>query len=106
MRSQSQTLSSGHGLMTIADASEFLGFHPVTLRKWARSGRLPVIRIASRWRLDPRSLAAWLEAGKTAGRAEDDSLDRKLFTSRSALRHTSSLQTSQVCRPHGKSYPK
>ena len=67
MRTQLQaSLGSPQNLMSIAEASEFLGFHPVTLRDWARAGRLPAMRIGGRWRLDPRSLAAWLEARKTA----------------------------------------
>jgi excisionase family DNA binding protein len=62
MRKPTPSLNSRHQLMTIAEVSELLGFHPVTLRGWARCGVLPAIRIAGRWRLDSRSLTAWLEA--------------------------------------------
>jgi excisionase family DNA binding protein len=66
MRERIKPLGTRLGFLTIAEVSELLAFHPVTLREWARCGRLPAIRIAGRWRLDPESLMVWLEARKTA----------------------------------------
>jgi len=60
-----QKLHARSGLLTIADVSELLGFHQVTLRDWARAGRLPALRIAGQWRFDPVELAAWVEARRT-----------------------------------------
>jgi excisionase family DNA binding protein len=53
-------------MLTIAEVSELLGFHQVTLRDWAREGRLPALRIAGVWRFDPVELAAWVEARRMA----------------------------------------
>jgi excisionase family DNA binding protein len=57
-----QKLRARMGLLTIAEVSELLSFHPVTLRDWAREGRLPAVRIGSAWRFDPVELAGWVEA--------------------------------------------
>ena len=47
--------------MTIEEAAELLVFHEQTLYKAARNGRLPVVRIFGSLRVDPASLAAWLQ---------------------------------------------
>jgi len=59
-----QKLRSRAGLLTIAEVSDLLGFHEVTLRNWVRSGKLPAVRIAGQWRFDPAELAGWVEARK------------------------------------------
>jgi excisionase family DNA binding protein len=62
MQTLVQKLQSCTGLLTIAEVSDLLGFHPVTLRDWARAGRLPAFQMAGQWRFDPAELAAWVEA--------------------------------------------
>jgi excisionase family DNA binding protein len=57
-----QKLRVRTGLLTIAEVSDLLGFHQVTLRNWVRAGKLPAVRIAGQWRFDPAELAGWLEA--------------------------------------------
>jgi excisionase family DNA binding protein len=57
-----QSLRARTSLLTIADVSKLLSFHPVTLRDWARVGRLPGMLMAGQWRFDPAELAAWVEA--------------------------------------------
>jgi excisionase family DNA binding protein len=57
-----QKLSTRTGLLNMAEVSDLLGFHEVTLRNWARCGRLPAMRIAGQWRFDPAELAGWVEA--------------------------------------------
>jgi predicted site-specific integrase-resolvase len=53
MRQRIKPLGTEQGFLMIAEVSELLPFHPVTLREWARCGELPAIRIVGRWRLDP-----------------------------------------------------
>src|ERR1035438_7117913 len=55
-----QKLRARTGLLNMAEVSDLLGFHPVTLRDWAREGRLPTVRIGSAWRFDPVELAMWV----------------------------------------------
>jgi excisionase family DNA binding protein len=57
-----QKLHARTGLLTIAEVSELIGFHAVTIRNWVRAGRLPAVRIAGQWRFDPAELAGWVEA--------------------------------------------
>jgi excisionase family DNA binding protein len=57
-----EKLRARTGLLTMAEVSKLLSFHPVTLRDWARAGRLPAALIAGHWRVDPTELAMWLEA--------------------------------------------
>jgi len=47
--------------MTIAEAAEIVGHHEQTLYKAARAGRFPVVRRFGSLRVDPASLAAWLQ---------------------------------------------
>jgi excisionase family DNA binding protein len=56
-----QNLRARTGLLTIAQVSDLLGFHEVTLRNWVRAGKLPAVRIAGQWRFDPAELAGWVE---------------------------------------------
>ena len=57
-----QKLRARTGLLTIAEVSDLLGFHEVTLRNWVRANKLPALRIAGHWRFDPAELAGWVEA--------------------------------------------
>ena len=57
-----QKLRARTGLLSIAEVSDLLGFHEVTLRNWVRAGKLPAVRIAGQWRFDPAVLAEWVEA--------------------------------------------
>jgi len=60
-----QKLRARTSLLTIAEVSDLLGFHMVTLRNWARAGRLPGMLIAGQWRFDPAELAEWVEDRRT-----------------------------------------
>jgi hypothetical protein len=46
MPERMRPLGTGQRFLTIAEVSEWIGFHPVTVRDWARCGRLPAMRIA------------------------------------------------------------
>jgi len=60
-----QQLNARTDLLTIAEVSDLLGFHEVTLRNWVRAGKLPAVRIAGQWRFDPAELAGWVEEHRT-----------------------------------------
>jgi excisionase family DNA binding protein len=59
-----QKLRARNSLISVAEVSKLLGFHPVTIRDWSRAGRLPAMRIAGQWRFDPGALAAWVDERK------------------------------------------
>jgi excisionase family DNA binding protein len=54
-------------LLDIDQAAKVLAVHPATLYRWARSNRVPVIRIGSRvLRFDPRALERFLASASNS----------------------------------------
>ena len=41
------------------EAAQFLRIHPATVKRLARSGRLPGFRVGNRWRFRPSELDDW-----------------------------------------------
>ena len=58
MKTLVQTLGTRITFLTLAEASDLLGFHEVTLRNWVRAGKLPAVRIAGQWRFEPAEVEA------------------------------------------------
>ena len=58
-------LSARKGLLGIAEAAAILDVHEVTLRNWARTAKLPAIRLGGRWKIDPLQLSEFLDARRT-----------------------------------------
>jgi len=50
-------------LMTTEQAAEFLQLAPYTLRRKARDGQVPVMRIGRQWRYEETTLREWLAQG-------------------------------------------
>jgi excisionase family DNA binding protein len=53
-------------LLSVGEAAEIIGTCTETIRRWAKAGKLPVFRLAGGWRIDPKVLADFLEARRTA----------------------------------------
>jgi excisionase family DNA binding protein len=49
--------------MTTEQAAEFLQLAPYTLRRKARDGQVPVMRIGRQWRYEETTLREWLAQG-------------------------------------------
>lgn len=49
--------------------AKVLGLRPETVARMARRGEIPALKIAGRYRFDPDSLAAWIDA-QAAGEDE------------------------------------
>jgi excisionase family DNA binding protein len=47
------------GLMNVFDAADFLGVHTQTLRKLARSKRIPAFKVGRDWRFQREALIRW-----------------------------------------------
>ena len=60
-------------LLTTEQAAEFLQVHPGTLRRKARAGRVPCVRMERQFRFDVDVLREWLAAGCPT-RAEQPSM--------------------------------
>ena len=52
-----EQLERRNGFLTVKQVADVLGFHPETIREYARTGVLPAIRTGYRWRFDPRLFA-------------------------------------------------
>ena len=58
-------------LMTIEEAAQYLRFHPSTVYRLARLGKLPAVKVGKQWRLDRETLERWLRSNTTDGRNND-----------------------------------
>jgi excisionase family DNA binding protein len=79
-------------LLTLKDASEQLGVHPVTLRRWSESGKIEVVRTPGGHRRFPASEVARLKRGpdrtsSASAAARQDFQERALATTREDLKH-------------------
>ncbi len=52
-------------LMTAAQAGQYLGLHPETLKAKARHGLIPAAKIGRQWRFQKTTLDRWLAQGGT-----------------------------------------
>ena len=51
-------------LLTVSDAARILRLRPVTVRRMARDGRLPAMRLPGGWRFLEADLHRWLEQNR------------------------------------------
>lgn len=56
--------------LTLAEASNRLGFSRKTIRDKSKSGELPAYRVGRQWRFDPVRLQRFMDTGGTARRVE------------------------------------
>lgn len=59
-------------LLTTTEAAEYLRLHPVTVRRKARAGEIPFIRLGGQWRFDEVILKAWVARGCPARATDPD----------------------------------
>ncbi len=48
-------------ILTIAQVAEYLHLHPLTVRRLARDGEIPVFKIGRQWRVQKERLDQWME---------------------------------------------
>ena len=48
-------------IMTIADVAEYLGLHELTVRRLAREGAIPALKLGRQWRIKRDLLDEWIE---------------------------------------------
>lgn len=48
-------------IMTVDEVSAYLNLHPLTLRRLARDGEIPAMKIGRQWRFKRDLLNRWLE---------------------------------------------
>ena len=48
-------------IMTIVQVAEFLGLHELTVRRLAREGAIPALKLGRQWRVKKDLLEKWFE---------------------------------------------
>jgi excisionase family DNA binding protein len=48
-------------IMTIADVAEYLGLHELTVRRLAREGAIPALKLGRQWRVKRDLLEKWID---------------------------------------------
>ncbi|MBI5834894.1 MAG: helix-turn-helix domain-containing protein [Armatimonadetes bacterium] len=46
--------------MTVRETADVLHMHFMSVYKMVQSGRLPAVKVGSRWKIDPEALRAWM----------------------------------------------
>jgi len=59
-------------VMTVEQAASYLQLRPDTVRKGARTGKIPAARVCGRWRFLRDELDRWLKAGGDSDEPEFD----------------------------------
>jgi excisionase family DNA binding protein len=60
-----QQLEKRTTFLDVKEVAEILGFHPETIREYARTGTIPASRTGYRWKFDPRKFADWLRKSES-----------------------------------------
>ena len=59
-------LKSDHGILNVEEAAALLGFHPESVRRLARRGRIPAVKFGARaWVFDREELLEWQQQQRT-----------------------------------------
>ncbi len=48
-------------IMTIAEVAQYLGLHELTVRRLAREGAIPALKLGRQWRIKRDLLEKWIE---------------------------------------------
>lgn len=48
-------------IMTIGEVAEYLGLHELTVRRLARDGQIPALKLGRQWRVKKDLLEKWIE---------------------------------------------
>ena len=51
-------------MLTLKEITERLKFHPNTLRRYVRQGKLPAVKFGRVWRVEEKDLENFIQAGK------------------------------------------
>lgn len=66
MKTISKRFEDMEALLTLTQLAGILGIHRMTLYNWTKQGKIPAIRVGSRWKYDPAAVAGWIEARNSA----------------------------------------
>jgi excisionase family DNA binding protein len=52
-------------IMTTKEVEKYLRLHEISILKYAGGGKIPAVRIGSRWRFDKEAIDRWLAGGSS-----------------------------------------
>jgi excisionase family DNA binding protein len=52
-------------IMTTKEVAKYLRLHEISILKYAGAGKIPVVKIGSRWRFDKDAIDRWLAGGSS-----------------------------------------
>ena len=55
-------------VLTVLQAAQYLGIHPMTLYKFARKKQVPALKLGGQWRFHRVALSEWLKSSTTTNR--------------------------------------
>ena len=55
-----KTMSKPDPIMTIEEVAEYLGLHPLTVRRLARDGEIPAFKVGRQWRVKRELFDRWM----------------------------------------------
>lgn len=47
-------------IMTVDEVAEYLNLHPLTVRRLARDGEIPAVKVGRQWRIKRELLDKWI----------------------------------------------
>lgn len=54
-------MSRARSLLTVADVAEYIKVHPLTVRRYAREGKIPAFKISNEWHFYRKNIEKWLK---------------------------------------------
>lgn len=49
--------------MTVEEVAEYLRIRPTTVYEWAKSGKIPAVKMGRLWRFESEEIEAWVKTG-------------------------------------------
>ncbi len=59
-------------IMTIAEVAKYLGLHELTVRRLAREGEIPALKLGRQWRVKRDLLEKWIEKRSLSNVGEEE----------------------------------
>lgn len=67
-------------LLNVQQVADFLQLKATTVYTWAKSGKLPAIRLGRNWRFRQSDLEAWLDKNSQGNELDDSALSNTIAT--------------------------
>ena len=59
-------MTRGREILGALELSQYIGIHPLTLKRYARTGKIPAFKVGATWKFERRQIRKWLSQRKRA----------------------------------------